>query len=237
MTNAVHRMLVTGSILCDPLFVSASAKHAEDDITVPNGKRLTASTLPAVRYCADAIRLATPTTVESATTAYLATVESGATMNLATMDVGDGTASFKATPLETARPIKTAGDVRTMSIESAASIDRINRMSPTVIPRSGPDKYTPGEPGRAVIPVRSAAVRIIRIVAVSANRGSAHVPRTNPYAHANPNLRLRVSQRQNHQHSEQSQIAHILHGAKFIERFHIEPPSSDSVTCRRPSVR
>jgi hypothetical protein len=33
VTNAVHRMLMTGSILRDPLLVAASAQHVGDDIT------------------------------------------------------------------------------------------------------------------------------------------------------------------------------------------------------------
>jgi hypothetical protein len=32
VAHAVHRMLVTGAVLRDPLLVAASAKHAEDDI-------------------------------------------------------------------------------------------------------------------------------------------------------------------------------------------------------------
>ncbi len=38
VTNAVHRMPMTGSILRDPLFVSASAQHVGDDITINSGK-------------------------------------------------------------------------------------------------------------------------------------------------------------------------------------------------------
>jgi hypothetical protein len=33
VADAVHRMLMTGAILRDPLLVAASAQHAEDDIT------------------------------------------------------------------------------------------------------------------------------------------------------------------------------------------------------------
>jgi hypothetical protein len=33
VTHPVHRMLMTGSVLRDPLLVGASAQHAEDDIT------------------------------------------------------------------------------------------------------------------------------------------------------------------------------------------------------------
>jgi len=33
VTDAVHRMLMTGAVLRDPLLVGASAQHAEDDIT------------------------------------------------------------------------------------------------------------------------------------------------------------------------------------------------------------
>jgi hypothetical protein len=33
VTHAVHRVLMTGAVLRDPLLVGASAQHAEDDIT------------------------------------------------------------------------------------------------------------------------------------------------------------------------------------------------------------
>jgi hypothetical protein len=33
VTDPVHRVLMTGAVLRDPLFVGASAQHAEDDIT------------------------------------------------------------------------------------------------------------------------------------------------------------------------------------------------------------
>ena len=33
VTHPVHRMLMTGAVLRDPLLVGASAQHAEDDIT------------------------------------------------------------------------------------------------------------------------------------------------------------------------------------------------------------
>jgi len=40
VTHAVHRMLMTGAVLRDPLLVGASAWHAEDDITISTGKKL-----------------------------------------------------------------------------------------------------------------------------------------------------------------------------------------------------
>ena len=33
VTDAVHRVLMTGTVLRDPLLVAASAQHADDDIT------------------------------------------------------------------------------------------------------------------------------------------------------------------------------------------------------------
>jgi hypothetical protein len=33
VTDAVHRMPMTGAVLRDPLLVAASAQHAQDDIT------------------------------------------------------------------------------------------------------------------------------------------------------------------------------------------------------------
>ena len=40
MTDAVDRMLMTGTVLRDPLLVGASAQHAKDDITISTGKKL-----------------------------------------------------------------------------------------------------------------------------------------------------------------------------------------------------
>ena len=34
VTRAIYRMLMTGAILRDPLLIGASAKHAEDNITI-----------------------------------------------------------------------------------------------------------------------------------------------------------------------------------------------------------
>ncbi len=34
MTDSVHWMLMTGSVLRDPLLVGSSAQHAQDDITI-----------------------------------------------------------------------------------------------------------------------------------------------------------------------------------------------------------
>jgi len=39
VTQAVHRMPMTGAVLRDPLLVSASAQHAQDDITKENGRQ------------------------------------------------------------------------------------------------------------------------------------------------------------------------------------------------------
>jgi hypothetical protein len=38
VTHPVHRMLMTGRILRDPLLVGASAQHAQDDITISSGR-------------------------------------------------------------------------------------------------------------------------------------------------------------------------------------------------------
>ena len=38
VTNAVHRMPMTGPVLRDPLFATASARHAEDDSTKENDR-------------------------------------------------------------------------------------------------------------------------------------------------------------------------------------------------------
>src|SRR6266446_2006249 len=40
VTDAVHWMLMTGTVLRDPLLVGASAQHAKDFITISTGKKL-----------------------------------------------------------------------------------------------------------------------------------------------------------------------------------------------------
>jgi hypothetical protein len=40
VTDAVHRVLMTGTVLRDPLLVGASAQHAEDNITISTTKKL-----------------------------------------------------------------------------------------------------------------------------------------------------------------------------------------------------
>ena len=43
VTHAVHRVLMTGTVLRNPLLVGASAQHAEDDITISAGKKSASS--------------------------------------------------------------------------------------------------------------------------------------------------------------------------------------------------
>ena len=50
VTQAVHRVQMTGSVLRDPLLVSASAQHAQDDITIRAGKKRPASATNCQRY-------------------------------------------------------------------------------------------------------------------------------------------------------------------------------------------
>jgi len=71
------------------------------------------------------------------------------------------------------RPVVALPKIETM-IDMSVEITR------TVIPRSGPDEYTAGEPLRAIIAIRSAVVRRNLIVSVRTNRR---------YSNADRNLR------------------------------------------------
>ena len=45
VTHAVHRVLMTGAVLRDPLLVGASAHHADDDITITTEKKPASSAI------------------------------------------------------------------------------------------------------------------------------------------------------------------------------------------------
>ena len=89
--------------------------------------------------------------------------------------------------------------VKDTSDEATASkrARRINRMSPTVIPGAGSNKYASGKPARTVVAVRCASIRIIRIVSVSANRSSRHITAThaNSDSHSDHDRSLRIRKR------------------------------------------
>src|SRR6266852_5281625 len=101
-------------------------------------------------------------------------------------------APFEAVPLKTA-PLKSA-------IKAATVGASIIWMSPSVVPGACTDKDPVSEPARAIVAVGRASIRIVRVIAVSANRRSSHVAIAGAGAeadsHSDSDLSLRISKRQ-----------------------------------------
>src|SRR5579859_948499 len=117
-------------------------------------------------------------------------------------------ATFETTPFVSA-------SVPATIIEAAAMTPAVPAspvwMSPAVVPRACADKDPVHKPGRPVIPVRRASIRIVRVIPIVANRRARHIAGTNADANADSDLSLRIGQRQGHQ-CEQCKISQILHG-------------------------
>src|SRR5271156_1055311 len=91
------------------------------------------------------------------------------------------TASYRTTTDKAARSRKTA------SIGPA-----IIWMSPAVVPGACADKDPAREPARTIVAVGCASVRIVRVIAVRADRRATHHDRADADSHSDPDLRLRI---------------------------------------------
>src|SRR6266852_3982652 len=111
-------------------------------------------------------------------------------------------APFEAVPLKTT-PLKSAS-LRSASLKSAIKAATVGAsiiwMSPSVVPGACADKDPVREPARAIVAVGCASIRIVRVIAVSANRRSSHVAIAGAGAeadsHSDSDLSLRISKRQ-----------------------------------------
>jgi hypothetical protein len=85
-------------------------------------------------------------------------------------------------------PVPAAISVSATKAESTAT----PAMAPSV-PRTGADEHAAVEPVGSVVPIRRATVRVVRVIAPLANRGTVSVRRLNNCgAHANPHRHLSV---------------------------------------------
>jgi hypothetical protein len=145
------------------------------------------------------------TTVETAA----ATVETATAMNRAAVEAANRPARISAASDESTSADEPASTRKPASADKATSAPTRapSAASPvSVIPGPGADEHSAYEPVRPVIAVRRASIRIIVVVSVRAHRWSANIARPESHPHSNPDLRLRVSQRQ-HQDTHQSQIS------------------------------
>ena len=117
------------------------------------------------------------------------------------------TASTEAcTSVGTATVTEACASVGTATVtEACASVVAWpKKAGPAIVsvkPRPRADEQTTGEPARSVVAVRRTRVRRISVVAVLAYRRSGIVSRAKSYAHANPDLGLRIGQ-WNHQNRQ-----------------------------------
>src|ERR1019366_6168897 len=107
------------------------------------------------------------------------------------------TAPFEAAPNRRTMSIKPTSrkttSVRTMSVKAAIIRATVRWMSPALVPGTCPDEDPVREPGRTVVAVGRASIRIIRVIAVSADRWPRDIAAD---AHSDPDLSLRVRERQ-----------------------------------------
>ena len=122
--------------------------------------------------------------------------------------------AYKAASTEAASTYETA-TIESMAPTPAASPTSPAPRASPAIPRTGANEYATSKPTGSVVPVRSASVRVISVIAVVAYRRP-----TNSNTHRDLRLRrLRVSQRQ-HQYRNQSQIFHVPHVIPLVS----DPP-------------
>ena len=152
------------------------------------------------------------TTVEPAATA---SVEAVAAMESAVITAVETTAvaatdeavGFSTPEAVTAVSIVAAMSVVTMSVEAAAikSATVEARAIEAMEPGAGADEDAAGEVIRSVVAVRSASVRIVAVVTVSANWRRADGAVHGTYSNAHPNLGVGTT-RGEKQNSQQSSI-------------------------------
>ena len=117
-----------------------------------------------------------------------------------TAGASDGAAPCEAAPNRRTMSIKTTStSLKATSLKSAIKAATVVaasviRMSPAV-PGACADKYPVREPTRTVVAVGRAAKRIVRVIAVSADRRASHIA-AKANTHSDPDLSLRIRKRQ-----------------------------------------
>jgi hypothetical protein len=160
----------------------------------------------AASVAATTMRAASTVEATTAPMESAATVEgASATGPAATMEgtsaavPASGIAANRTAPIGIAWAIAVTSPVAAISATIAVSTATVGparpaiiAVTPAVIPRARADKHAAYEVVRPIVAVRRAIVRVIPVVAISANRRGANpgVHRANSNAH--PDLRLRV---------------------------------------------
>jgi hypothetical protein len=146
------------------------------------------------------------TAVETAaSTAHRATAESTATAEPVHRSAAESTAYGSASAI-----IPTGSVVSASSVVSPTSVVSTTAVI-TAVPRPCADEDAAGKPARTIVTIRSARVRVIVVVAVSASRCGTHIRRSaNPHADRK-SLRMRVTcwNQTQTKHRENSHVFHL----------------------------
>jgi hypothetical protein len=156
-----------------------------------------------------AVESSTTATMESATAA----MEPAATVESASRTVRKAASPSKAT---SACKTASADEPASAKTTTEARSEPSTKKAPATEPRPGSDKYSTGKPARPVVPIGCTRVRGVSVVSVFTYGRRVTVVITRPKSHANPDLRLRIGQRQ-HQHRNQSQIFHVPHVTPLVQ--------------------
>jgi hypothetical protein len=142
-----------------------------------------------------------------------ASVETAATMESTTAMEAAGIAVAVGPVSSIAVAIISAAAIVAVTIVSAAAIEAVTIVA-AVIPGAGADEDATGEVIRPIVAVRSAGVRIVAVVPVSADRRGADgaVYGAYSYSNSNPYLRLGIacSKKQYSQQCNIFQVTHIV---------------------------
>ncbi len=121
--------------------------------------------------------------------------------------------------------ISRAAIISTATVVTAATV--VPTVAPiTVVPGTGADEEATDEPARSVVTIRSAGVRIIRVIAPGADRSRVVVTVvsvssiTDAYTHTNLGVSRSRHQRCGNQRAEQQKISEKLHFGTSAPRHH-----------------
>src|ERR1700674_915485 len=115
-----------------------------------------------------------------------------------TAEASDGAAPFEAALLHPTTSLKTTS-LKPASLKSAIKVATIVAASviwtSPAVPGACADKDPIREPTRTVVTVGRAAIRIVRIIPISADRRASHIA-AKANAHSDSDLSLRIRKRQ-----------------------------------------
>jgi hypothetical protein len=119
-----------------------------------------------------------------------------------TAEASDGAAPFEAAPNRRTMSIKTTSlkpaslkSAVKVAIKAATVVASVIWISPAVVPGASADKDPAHEPVRTIVAIGRASIRIVRVIAVSADRRASNIT-AEADPHSDPDLSLRIRERQ-----------------------------------------